>query len=87
MSLFLILFAVASLCAAALIPPSAFPQETGIDPGVPDYLRFGPFAAAVATIASGIGSMVESDLAVREAAYGHRSQPDEGDEEGEGRSG
>jgi hypothetical protein len=86
-SLFLILFAVAAVTASALIPPSAFEKETGIDPGFVDYLRFGLFASAVATLASALGSMVESDLAVREAAYGYRPQPDENDDSGEGEGG
>ncbi len=79
-SLFGILFVVATLCAAALIPPAAFEQETGISPGVVDFLRFGLFASAVATLASALGSMVESDLTVREAAYGYRPQPDDAED-------
>jgi hypothetical protein len=80
-SLFGIMFVVATLCAVALIPPAAFEQETGISPGVVDFLRFGLFASAVATIGSALGSMVESDLTVREAAYGYRRQPDDGEDE------
>jgi hypothetical protein len=82
MSLFGILFVVAALCAAALIPPEAFEQETGISPGVVDYVRFGLFASAVATLASALGSMVEDDLAVRDAAYGYRPQPDDAEDGG-----
>jgi hypothetical protein len=61
--------------AAALIPPGLFHRELGHQVGVGDYLQLAWLVATLGTIGGGLGSMIESDAAVREAAY--RSPEDE----------
>jgi hypothetical protein len=60
---------------AAVIPSTVYHDSVGHTPTVTDYLKLGWFAATIATAASALGSLVESDEAVREAAYRHH--PDE----------
>ena len=77
------LLALSVAGGAALIPPSVYHSSVGKAPTLADYLKLGWLAATIATAASVLGSLVESDEAVREAAY--RNHPDErteGDEEG-----
>jgi hypothetical protein len=60
---------------AALIPPARFEQTVGHPVSVADYLQLAVCVAALATVGGALGSMAESDAAVREAAY--RSREDE----------
>ena len=68
-ALYLALFAIVAVAAAVVIPPSAFKQQLSAAPTVGDYARLAWFAASVATVGGALGSLVESDDAVRDAAY------------------
>src|SRR4051812_20866580 len=68
------LFAVNIAAAGILIPPGVLEGQLG-DVGVGDYLHLAWLASAVATVGGALGSLVESDGAVREATY--RYHPDE----------
>jgi hypothetical protein len=57
-----------------LIPPSLLSKQIGHASGFGDYLRLALLAAALATIGGALGAALESDAAVREAAYGYRPQ-------------
>ena len=53
------LFAIVSVAAAVVIPPTAFKQQLSAAPTVGDYARLAWFAASVATVGGALGSLVE----------------------------
>jgi hypothetical protein len=86
LTLYASLLALSVVGGAALIPPSVYHSSVGHTPALADYLKLGWLAATIATAASALGSLVESDEAVRGAAYRHHAdERTEGDEEGDER--
>jgi hypothetical protein len=89
--LYLALLLVTLVCAGALIPLGVFDSQLGHSVGPVDYLRLSLLVTSLGTIGGALGSMVESDFAVRDAIYrGHGRGPDEsevGTEESEVRPG
>lgn len=75
LTLYLALFVIAGLCAGALIPSGLLAARVGGSVNVADYARLACLVASMATLGGALGSLVESDLAVREATY--RSREDE----------
>jgi hypothetical protein len=73
LTLYLGLFAFNVVAAFGLIPPDAFGSQIGRHPTATDYLHLAWLDASLATLAGALGSLVDGDLAVREAAYGYRS--------------
>jgi hypothetical protein len=68
-TLYLVLFVAMVVAAAVMIPPRALADQIGHDAGIVDFLRLAWFAASVATVGGAFGSLIESDEAVRDAAY------------------
>jgi hypothetical protein len=68
-ALYLALFGIDFAAAAALIPPSEFTRNIQHDAGVDAYLKLAWLVASVATVGGALGSLVESDDAVRDATY------------------
>jgi hypothetical protein len=68
-TLYLALFVVMTLAAVVLIPPSAFARDVGHEPSVWDMARLGWLVSSIATVGGALGSLLESDAAVREATY------------------
>ncbi len=68
-ALYLALFLILALASAVIIPPAALEDQVSAAPSVGEYARLAWFAASVATVGGALGSLVESDQAVRDAAY------------------
>lgn len=67
---------VFTLIGAVLLVPASLLANTQDHPtGIPDQLNVAWLAASIATLGGALGAGLESDAAVREAAYGY--QPDE----------
>ena len=72
-ALYVALFVVAALSAAVLIPPSALEAAVGHAAGLGDYVRLSWLVASIATVGGALGSLIDSDRAVRNAVYHPRS--------------
>jgi hypothetical protein len=71
-SLYAALFALTIGMAAVVIDPGVLGEALGHDADAGDYAALTWMASSLATIAGGLGAGLESDEAVREAAYGYR---------------
>jgi hypothetical protein len=79
LTLYLALLAFSVVGSYCLIPEGALNAEIHRTAAA-DYLRIAWLATSLATLAGALGSLVESDLAVREAAYGYRPSQGAGDD-------
>jgi hypothetical protein len=79
LTLYLALLAFSVVGSFSLIPEGAFNAQIH-RAAAGDYLRLAWMATSLATLAGALGSLVESDLAVREAAYGYRPSQEAGDD-------
>jgi hypothetical protein len=70
--LYAALFALTFGAAAVVIDAAVLGKALGHDADVGDYATLAWMASSLATIAGGLGAGLESDEAVREAAYGYR---------------
>jgi len=75
-ALYVALFLLNSLSGGALIAPSVLEAEIHHPVGMHDYLWLAWLVSSLATIGGALGAAVESDAAVREAAYGFRGDDD-----------
>src|SRR4051794_21716589 len=73
LTLYASLLALSVVAGAALIPDSVYQANVGHAPALADYLKLGWLAATIATLAGALGSLIESDESVREAAYRHHA--------------
>jgi hypothetical protein len=67
--LYLAVFAAALAGAVVLIESSLFGAVLGHSVAAPDYLRLAWLVSSLATVGGALGAVLESDAAVREAAY------------------
>ena len=74
-SLYAALFVLTIGGAAVIIDAGVLGEALGHDADVGDYAALAWMASSLATIAGGLGAGLESDEAVREAAYGYRVEP------------
>jgi hypothetical protein len=70
--LYVALFAITFGAAGVLVDAGVLGKALGHDADVGDYAVLAWMASSIATIAGGLGAGLESDEAVREAAYGYR---------------
>jgi hypothetical protein len=80
-SLYAVLFLLILAGAGLVTAPQTFAQAVGRDVGFADYVTLAWFVASLATIGGALGSALESEDAVRAAAYS--SSTAEGDEDAE----
>jgi hypothetical protein len=73
LTLYASLLVLSVVGGAALIPPQVYRGNVGHAPALADYLKLGWLAATIATLAGALGSLIESDKSVREAAYRHHA--------------
>jgi len=76
LALFLLIFATAEL----LLSPHALASGLGHSVGTADYARLAWLTASLATVGGALGAGLESDEAVREAAYASSNDSDEREE-------
>jgi uncharacterized membrane protein len=69
MSLYVGLFVVFALAAGIFLPPHHLAANIGHHVNLGDYLQLAWFTASIAIVGGALGSLVESDEAVRDAAY------------------
>jgi hypothetical protein len=71
-ALYLFVFVVSLLVALLLIEPSLLSEVIGRDVDAWDYVRIALLSSTLGTLGGALGATVETDEAVREAAYAHR---------------
>jgi hypothetical protein len=75
-TLFAALLAITTASAVAVIAADVLRSELGHPVGFGDYLRVGLVLSMLATIGGALGSALESDEVVRQAAYGYQPGDD-----------
>ncbi len=78
LSLYLALWVAALAATALVVTPDAFSDTLGSDIGFSDYLTLSWFVSSLATVGGALGAGLESDVAIREAAYARRPEVDDG---------
>jgi hypothetical protein len=71
-ALYLVVFVASLLAALFLIEPSFLSNTLGRDVDAWDYVRLAWLLSTLGTIGGALGATLETDEAVREAAYAHR---------------
>jgi chromate transport protein ChrA len=77
--LYVSLFALSLLGAWLMLQPSRLAQQLGHPVDFADYARLAWFVASLATVGGALGAALESDVAVRQAAYGYRPDEESGE--------
>jgi hypothetical protein len=80
LSLYLALFLFSLGGAGLLITPHLLSQQLGSDVSLADYLRLAWLASSLAMIGGALGAGLETNEAVREAAYAYRPDEQRADE-------
>jgi hypothetical protein len=73
LSLYVVLFVILTASAIAMIVPDVLGAELGHPANLGDYLQLTVVVTMLATVGGALGAALESDEAVREAAYGYHA--------------
>jgi hypothetical protein len=76
LTFYLALFLVTTAAALILIPTGVLEDQIGHHVDLGEYLKLAWLVASLATVGGGLGSALEHEQAVREAAYGYRPDDD-----------
>lgn len=76
LTLFLSLLVIAAACEAAVVAPSVLEGQLGHPVDAAAYLKVALLITTLATIGGALGAALESDSAVRQAAYGYHADED-----------
>ena len=76
-SLYAALFVLVLAVAVLVITAPVLADALGRDTSARDYVMLAWFTASFATVAGALGTLLESDTAVREAAYAGTASPEE----------
>jgi hypothetical protein len=68
-TLYLALVLIMGISAAVIIPPAALAEQIRHAPSAAEFARVAWLASSIATVGGALGSLLESDQAVRDAAY------------------
>jgi uncharacterized membrane protein len=71
-ALYVMVCTVSLAAAGLMIEPSTMARQLGYHPAFAEYLRLALVTSALGTIGGALGGALESDEAVREAAYAYR---------------
>ena len=74
LALYIVLVLVALAGAGLIITPDALAEALGADADFTDYLKLAWFVSSLATVAGALGAGLESEEAIRQAAYGYRPE-------------
>ncbi|MFC7345062.1 5,10-methylene-tetrahydrofolate dehydrogenase [Saccharopolyspora griseoalba] len=72
--LYLVVYAVSLVASATLLDASILGQTLGHETSWTTYLRLSWMVSSMAILAGALGSSLETDAAVRQAAYGYREE-------------
>ena len=72
-SLFVALLVSSSVCVAGLLTAPVLADAVGHDVGAPEYVKVALLLSMLATLGGALGSALESDEVVRQAAYCYSS--------------
>jgi hypothetical protein len=75
-TLFVSLLVIATACEAAAVAPSVLEDQLRHPVGAAAYVKVALLITALATIGGALGAALESDVVVRQAAYGYHPQDD-----------
>ncbi|MEA2249223.1 MAG: hypothetical protein QOH46_3752, partial [Solirubrobacteraceae bacterium] len=73
---FVALLAIAAVCMVAVVAPGVLRDQLGRPVDAAVYLKVALLISTLATIGGALGAALESDRAVRTAAYGYRADED-----------
>jgi hypothetical protein len=73
-SLYAVLFVVSLIAAGLLITTDVLSQAVGTSTGWPEYLKLAWLTSSLATVGGALGAGLESDDAIRQAAYAYRPE-------------